>query len=634
MKKLLSLLSVLTIGGSAVPTTIAASPYQKEEKLNSKINYLKNKRSINDDLNIEKIEKLLGYNIYFVVFNEKNYNELYLGCVSLGAFIYNLKESKLTKIDGIPNASVWSITFNKNNDVYFATQQGVYLLKSNEKIATKINGTEGDVRWITIDSNNVCHFAIWQRGLFKWENNNLTKYNNISINIVALAIDKDDNLYFGLWANEKIYVFKKGETNPVALDIPAQYVGFIWFNDKDNCVYIGGTNNIYILKDFKIIKHIICDGHVISISVDLNNKMYFSIWEEDDRKGIFVFNQEKNKITKIATPASRSITVDNNDNIYFGTTLLNSGVYIYKDLNKNLKYIINKKEIQINQLKTELEELKLKNDSLIKNNKNEIIDLNLQIKDLKNQLNSKNKELFDFKQNKIKLEQELENFKKSKKDIQNKLNYLLKNKTKSEKDLEIKNIKLNKVFEKTEDNKQKINELTIINGKYIDKVIEYANKIKKLEDQIEKYSDLKEILIESKQNYINLKSENEKLINETKIKINEIENENKQLEKDKQVLKSEIDIILQEKVKFENELKLKTEEIKKLEDNAKLYLLDKKELVNKILEERFNFLNSYEEKNNQIKKQEQENENLKIKIKRLDFLNTITIDLTAEERFN
>ncbi|WP_338990198.1 hypothetical protein [Spiroplasma endosymbiont of Seladonia tumulorum] len=41
MKKLLSLLSLLTIGGTAVPTTIAASPYQKEEtKLEiSKVNY-------------------------------------------------------------------------------------------------------------------------------------------------------------------------------------------------------------------------------------------------------------------------------------------------------------------------------------------------------------------------------------------------------------------------------------------------------------------------------------------------------------------------------------------------------------------------------------------------------------------
>jgi len=37
MKKLLSLLSVLTISGTAIPTTIAASPYQKNQ-LNSHIN--------------------------------------------------------------------------------------------------------------------------------------------------------------------------------------------------------------------------------------------------------------------------------------------------------------------------------------------------------------------------------------------------------------------------------------------------------------------------------------------------------------------------------------------------------------------------------------------------------------------
>ncbi len=39
MKKLLSLLSVLTISGTAVPTIIAASPYQKEENIISDISY-------------------------------------------------------------------------------------------------------------------------------------------------------------------------------------------------------------------------------------------------------------------------------------------------------------------------------------------------------------------------------------------------------------------------------------------------------------------------------------------------------------------------------------------------------------------------------------------------------------------
>ncbi|MFW4371344.1 MAG: hypothetical protein EHV01_005345 [Spiroplasma sp. hy2] len=42
MKKLLSLLSVLTISGTAVPTTIAASPYQKEENINSDISHQTN----------------------------------------------------------------------------------------------------------------------------------------------------------------------------------------------------------------------------------------------------------------------------------------------------------------------------------------------------------------------------------------------------------------------------------------------------------------------------------------------------------------------------------------------------------------------------------------------------------------
>ncbi|GAA6238819.1 MAG: hypothetical protein SPLM_09350 [Spiroplasma phoeniceum] len=66
MKKLLSLLSVLTISGTAVPTTIAASPYQKEKELNSDNNYKKtnnleklnrHKRAI-PSLNIPEVKQL------------------------------------------------------------------------------------------------------------------------------------------------------------------------------------------------------------------------------------------------------------------------------------------------------------------------------------------------------------------------------------------------------------------------------------------------------------------------------------------------------------------------------------------------------------------------------------------------
>ncbi|MBW3059460.1 hypothetical protein D6D54_08450 [Spiroplasma poulsonii] len=42
MKKILSLLSVLTISGTAIPTTIAASPYQKEENIKDIVRFKRN----------------------------------------------------------------------------------------------------------------------------------------------------------------------------------------------------------------------------------------------------------------------------------------------------------------------------------------------------------------------------------------------------------------------------------------------------------------------------------------------------------------------------------------------------------------------------------------------------------------
>ncbi|WP_338954341.1 hypothetical protein [Spiroplasma endosymbiont of Polydrusus cervinus] len=179
MKKLLGLLSVLTISGTAVPITVAVSSYEKLEnnKANNLEKIIRNKRE-NESFDdyyyfVKQIQETNNHSVLFVTL--KTENEIYLGTASGGAFVFNLNENKLIKIDGVPDVTVWSINFNKNNDTYFATQQGVYLLKSNEKVATKINGTEGDVRWITIDSNNICHFAMWQKGLFKWENNKLKK---------------------------------------------------------------------------------------------------------------------------------------------------------------------------------------------------------------------------------------------------------------------------------------------------------------------------------------------------------------------------------------------------------------------------------------------------------------------------
>ncbi|WP_348734821.1 hypothetical protein [Spiroplasma endosymbiont of Ammophila pubescens] len=93
MKKLLSLLSVLTISGSAIPTTIAASPHQNQENNLETLN--RNKRQNNNFIKYNKkliidnndpkkyksslneiINYLINENILISVF-ENNSSEIY-----------------------------------------------------------------------------------------------------------------------------------------------------------------------------------------------------------------------------------------------------------------------------------------------------------------------------------------------------------------------------------------------------------------------------------------------------------------------------------------------------------------------------------------------------------------------------
>ncbi|UZQ29126.1 MAG: hypothetical protein OHM56_07795 [Spiroplasma phoeniceum] len=77
MKKLLSLLSVLTITGTAVPTTIAASSYQKEEALNSEINSSQTNNLENLIRNKRSLDILKSKNdVIYYTFNKNTWNDI------------------------------------------------------------------------------------------------------------------------------------------------------------------------------------------------------------------------------------------------------------------------------------------------------------------------------------------------------------------------------------------------------------------------------------------------------------------------------------------------------------------------------------------------------------------------------
>ncbi|RUO86099.1 PQQ-binding-like beta-propeller repeat protein, partial [Spiroplasma endosymbiont of Megaselia nigra] len=249
MKKLLSLLSVLTISGTAVPTTIAASPYQKEEKLNNNINYSqinnletlninKRKNSININTLIKKVViKTSGsVNSSGVALN----NKLYFGSDDGKVYEYDPatgQQKIVIRTNGYINFSGSVL----NNKIYFGSDDGkVYEYDpatGQQKVvitASEILSTSGIV------VNNNIYFGSVNSRVYKY--NSITKEQNVDeIKIKDMVISS------GFVLNNKIYFF---------------------LTNKKICEYNPLTGQQKVTKTKT-------KDMIISSGASLNNKLYF-----------------------------------------------------------------------------------------------------------------------------------------------------------------------------------------------------------------------------------------------------------------------------------------------------------------------------------------------------------------------
>ncbi len=124
MKKLLSLLSVLTISGSAIPATIATSPYQKEKLSIDNINYsqkinlkkiIRNKRE-----NDKKLNDLLKN--WFLGILDKNDEETILNKICKLNKKIKKSNIKITDISEIGARVIWNNNENSNDFVWVSFQ--------------------------------------------------------------------------------------------------------------------------------------------------------------------------------------------------------------------------------------------------------------------------------------------------------------------------------------------------------------------------------------------------------------------------------------------------------------------------------------------------------------------------------
>ncbi|RUO85832.1 hypothetical protein [Spiroplasma endosymbiont of Megaselia nigra] len=193
MKKLLSLLSVLTISGTAVPTTIAASPYQKEEIKNIRIKRDYSNTSYSNTsngvyYNGYKIKGISGQVKDIIVASSGSaYFLTEDGYVYYLAYSWTRQAVRIDTYYNLPEIrNVKSITADGTRN-YYNTSNGVYY--STNFNPTKVEGISGPVRKIIINGNGNIFYDIDTEKV----NNLKMNFNNINDNLINLGIIDNNN---------------------------------------------------------------------------------------------------------------------------------------------------------------------------------------------------------------------------------------------------------------------------------------------------------------------------------------------------------------------------------------------------------------------------------------------------------
>ncbi|UZQ30768.1 MAG: hypothetical protein OHM56_04435 [Spiroplasma phoeniceum] len=346
MKKLLSLLSVLTISGSAVPTTIAASPYKKQEQIqkdNLKISKCNNsyiEKFTNIESDIRNIAVDSKKNIYFSMSetNDVNY------------YVYTLKQGETiaNKVLGIQNTYVNSIVVDNNDNIYIATgltynfNGSLYLLKQGENFANKILGlNENSITSLVIKNNDIYigtssgHIYVLKQGEVIPKQINFKQNFSSDDDVNTMDINKKGDIYFGIYknggGNNGVYVLKNG-TSEIQKFTQIDRIDVASINvDNDDNMYFGTDYFTYILKNNGEFTKIYRIQGIKNILIDNKNNAYFVDYNH-------IYLLLKNKI-KYLTPTVRKIdTLENisiwnsfinklNNRIYFATS---NGPYTFK----------------------------------------------------------------------------------------------------------------------------------------------------------------------------------------------------------------------------------------------------------------------------------------------------------------
>nr|CAI94301.1 adhesion related protein, transmembrane [Spiroplasma citri] len=301
MKKLLSILTISTLTTSIPAPLLANTPATRTLTSNSNNEYVP----------IKEFNNISG-SIYIMTIDSKD--NIYFGTLA-GAFVLKQGATTPTKIDGI-NTQINSLAVDSKDNIYIGTDNGAYKLSAGSNTPTKIDGINTQINSLAVDSKDNIYFGTLAGAfVLKQGETTPTKINGINTNVYSLVVDNSNNIYYD--TNGGVFVLKQGETTPTKIDGISDDIQSIAIDSKDN-IYFGTLAGAFVLKQGATTPTKI-DGintQINSLAVDSKDNIYFGTLA-----GAFVLKQGETTATKIDGVSNniQSITIDSKDNIYFGT---------------------------------------------------------------------------------------------------------------------------------------------------------------------------------------------------------------------------------------------------------------------------------------------------------------------------
>lgn len=199
----------------------------------------------------------LKYKDVYEIFESKN-GTIYIGTFQGGFFTYkNVKLKNYTAKDSLVNENVYNFFENPDGSIYLSTNLGVHLFKDgNIEYQNKLWGREATTcRTILTDKNDNTYFATAE-GLFVVGNNKSELINidkGLSFDeLRCLFIDEFGKVYIGTYGNGiDIYSPDKVEIFNQSTGLPDEKVWSI-FKDKDNDFYLGTHDGLTIISSTRV----------------------------------------------------------------------------------------------------------------------------------------------------------------------------------------------------------------------------------------------------------------------------------------------------------------------------------------------------------------------------------------------